>query len=272
MIIAVLDVETTGTNPEHDQIVELSICLYLAGDSPSDAARAAFSTWRVRPRVRIAEDATKCHGIRDEDLVHCPYFEEIASEVVSILSTANLLCAFNGSFDLEMLRAEFARLARGGLTYDVSWADRPLLDPYRLWLQMEPRDLQSAHKRFCGESFEGAHGAEADVRATIRVLNGMASAFGLMDRSWAEIANLCEPERARWVGATHHLVRDDDGVVRLNFGKNKGADVLHVGDDYLNWICRKDFPKHVKDVCYAAASYSREEFDEWVDKNYPRRA
>ena len=42
--ILVLDVETTGTDPQHDQIIELSFQLGLADGAPSE-------TWRFKPSV-----------------------------------------------------------------------------------------------------------------------------------------------------------------------------------------------------------------------------
>ena len=150
-----------------------------------------------------------------------------------------------------------------------------MVDPFRLWQRCEPRSLMDAHKRFVGHEFEAAHSASADVAATGRVLMGMVESFGL-GTNWEEVADICEPERADWIGGTRHLQRDENEQAILGFGKHAGVSlsVLASGSDagYLRWLVGSDFPEHVRQVCSKALELSAEALGPWIDANYPRRA
>ena len=48
----------------------------------------------------------------------------------------------------------------------------------RIWKRLEGRGLPAARERFTGETLEGAHSAEADSIACMKVLAGILSEFG----------------------------------------------------------------------------------------------
>jgi DNA polymerase-3 subunit epsilon len=254
--IIVFDVETTGTDRQRDQVIEL--CVQMGLD-----AGAERMTWRMRPSVPISRGAQEVHGISMDDLAHCPPFGAYADQIRALFARARVLVGYNMSFDIEMLQAEYARLRQPLLALD----GKQFVDAYRLWQQCEPRSLQHAHQRFVGDSFEDAHSAGADVAATGRVLRGMIRDFGLMDRDWDAIARVCEPERSAWVGPSRHI-RWEQGVVVIGFGKHAGkpVHVLAGSDDrgYLEWILGKDFPRHVHAICRAALELGADEFGRWV--------
>ncbi len=240
--LLVFDTETTGTDPQTDQIIELTI-------QPGLEGAAEAKTWRFLPDRPIARDAERVHGISMADLADCPRFGERAHEVRATLDSVDVWVGYNLRFDLEIVQAELVRAGVPPLSMD----GRILVDPFRLWQRMEPRSLQDAHKRFVGEAFDGAHGAAADVAATARVLSGMVTAFGLEDKGWGDLAAIAEPERASWIGPSNHLQWNADGEVVIGFGKNRGKPVLDFARDregrgYLEWILRSDFPQHVKGI------------------------
>ena len=119
------------------------------------------------------------------------------------------------SFDVDMIQAEYGRIGRPPL--DLS--GKKIVDAFRLWQQCEPRSLQHAHRRFVGDEFASAHSASADVAATGRVLVGMLQHFKLADQDWGQIAHVCDPGRASWVGPSRHL-RWENEVIVLGFGKH----------------------------------------------------
>lgn len=254
--LIVFDVETTGTDRRRDQIIELCVQLGLDDDAPR-------RVWRVRPMVPISPEAQAVHGISMEDLAACPRFAAVADEVREVLAAARILVGYNLAFDIDMLQAEFARL---GQSLDLRGKD--IVDAFRLWQQCEPRSLQHAHERFVGDSFTAAHSAAADVAATGRVLQGMLESFGLAGRAWGDIASVCEPERASWLGPSHHLRWSPEGQAVLGFGKHAGqplealARSEHSG--YLRWIMDKDFPPHVRQICAKALELPAEQFARWV--------
>ncbi len=256
LTILVFDVETTGTKKDFDQIIELSVQQGLGDDVPR-------KTWRFRPSVPISPGAQQVHGISMDDLADCEPFSNVAEKIHRGFAKADVIVGYNVSFDLELLQSEFQR---AGLP-PIDLAKKLIVDPLRLWKEMEPRSLGDAHRRFAGTEFENAHSAEADIAATARVLNGMLKDFNLKDRSWEELADLCEPERRNWIGPSRHF-QWKEGVPIIAFGKHAGTplDELIVGPDagYLEWMMGKDFPEHVTRICGRALRYGGEGILEWV--------
>ncbi len=266
--LLVFDVETTGTDKRRDQVIEL--CIQFGLDGPS-------RTWRFRPTCPISPGAQAVHGISLDELVDAPVFAESAEEIAAIFAEAQVIVGYNLTFDIDMLNAEYERLRvaaaeRGSLPVaQLDTRGKTIVDPYRLWQQCEPRSLQHAHQRFVGQAFEAAHSASADVAATGRVLAGMLKTFGLDTHDWSGIAGVCDPQRPSWVGPTRHLQWDGPAIV-ITFGKHAGAQVheLARGEfrDYLRWVCDRDFPLHVREVCKRALDLHTDEFLGWVKGEY----
>ena len=260
--IIVFDCETTGVVQGHDQVIELCVQHGLDGAGTS-------RTWRIRPTVAIHPAAQAVHGISAADLADCPAFGEYADEIVQLFAAADVVVGYNISFDIDMLQAEFARLGRPLL--DLS--TKQIVDAFRLWQQCEPRSLMHAHRRFVGDEFAAAHSASADVAATARVLVGMMEHFQLGGQDWAQIASVCDPGRASWVGPSRHL-RWDNEVVVIGFGKYTGTPVheLAAGPDrsFLRWVIEKDFPPHVAEICKSALERPGDEFVAWARSRYSR--
>lgn len=254
--IIVFDVETTGTDVRRDQVIELCVQFGLDHDAP-------HRVWRIRPDVPIHPEAQAVHGISADDLRDCPRFADVADTIRAVFAPAEVLVGYNLSFDIGMLQAEYARLDQF-----IDLRAKQVVDPFRLWQQCEPRSLMHAHKRFVGDSFAEAHSAAADVAATGRVLRGMLKSFELGDRSWEDIAAVCEPESDTWVGSSRHLRWSDEGRPVLGFGKHKGKalDALASSEDegYLRWILGNDFPSHVHQICVRALELPAEQFLAWV--------
>lgn len=263
--LIVFDVETTGTDRRLDQVIELCVQFGLGDDAPS-------RTWRFRPSVPISPGAQAVHGISMADLAECPPFAALADEVRAIFEKARVLVGYNLAFDIDMLQAEYERLRQPRLPVD----DKHVVDAFRLWQQCEPRSLMDAHRRFVGEEFGEAHTAAADVAATGRVLAGMLQHFGLDSRGWSEVAEVCEPERARWIGPSRHIAWcDETGAPVINFGKHGGTSLAQLArtdnGGYLRWILNKDFPPHVRDICARCLELPADEFLAWLEDTYGQR-
>ncbi|HTR54403.1 MAG TPA: 3'-5' exonuclease [Kofleriaceae bacterium] len=258
--IIVFDCETTGIDFAKDQVIELCVQHGLDDGAPSQ-------TWRIKPTVPIAPAAQAVHGITMEDLAGCPAFAAFADEIAAVFAEAEVVVGYNLSFDIDMLQAEYARL---GLP-PLALAGKKIVDAFRLWQQCEPRSLQHAHRRFAGGEFAAAHSASADVAATGRVLVGMLAQFELEGRDWAQIASVCDPGRASWLGPSRHLRWDGDTIV-LGFGKHMGLALheLAAGPDrsFLRWVQGRDFPPHVVEVCRAALELPVDELHAWARQRY----
>jgi DNA polymerase-3 subunit epsilon len=260
--IMVLDVESTGKEKATDQIIELCLRFGLSLEAES-------RTWRIRPSIAIHPEASAIHGITARDVADCPLFSDIAPEILSLLTRANVIVGYNVAFDLDMLQAELARATIPPLDL----AGKHVIDVLRLWHHVEPRTLVAAHQKFCGTALIDAHQAAADVAATARVLTAMLETFGLAAKSWSEIAAVSNPfaNRSAWLGPSPHIQWDESGAVVFGFGKYKGRQVTHVDRSFLKWILAKDFPPHVKKICTVALERDRQ-FIDWITTFYPRPA
>lgn len=262
--ILVFDCETTGTDRIQDQIIELCIQHGLEDD-------ALNQTWRIKPTVPIHPGAQAVHGIAMADLEGCPAFAELVDAIVAVFAEAEVIVGYNIAFDIDMLQAELARAGRSPLDLQ----GKQIVDAFRLWQQCEPRSLQHAHQRFVGNGFAAAHSASADVAATGRVLAGMLRAFNLDGQDWTQIASVCDPDRASWVGSSRHLRWEGEEIV-FGFGKHTGAPVHELARgperSFLRWIidrpAGRDFPPHVVEVCRAALDQPRDEFLGWARRRY----
>ena len=238
----ILDVESTGTDRHRDQIVDLS--LQIDGNRPV--------SWRFCPTIPIPPEATAVHGISDADVATSPTFAFAAKQTLSPLPyirAARVIVGFNLAFDIGMLQAE---LERAGLPL-LDLSEVVLLDAMRLWQSKEPRTLSAAVEKFLGRKHDTAHSAEGDVAATGEVWQAMLEAFGLTDKTQAELAELCDPmpQRASWAGPTDDLVWKD-GVVVLNFGKHKGTPLHELDAGMLRWLVENARARHVKDAAKVA--------------------
>ena len=82
--LAVLDLETTGTDTKIDRIVEVSVLKLVPGGEPDHRTR------RVNPGVPIPPEATAVHGITDDDVADCPAFRAIAPGLARFLDGCDL--------------------------------------------------------------------------------------------------------------------------------------------------------------------------------------
>ena len=131
--LVVFDLETTGTDPATDRIVEIS-ALRIDPDGTREAR-----TRRVNPGVPIPSQATAIHKIRDEDVRDAPTFRQIAKGLLTFLEDADL-AGFNvARFDLPLLDREFRDC---GL--DLKRSRRRVVDAMTIYHRKERRDLGAA--------------------------------------------------------------------------------------------------------------------------------
>ena len=225
--LSVLDLETTGTDPFRDRIVEVAV-LRLA---PAQVRRRL--SMRVNPAVAIPPGATAVHGITDADVAECPTFAQISSRLARVLEGCDL-CGFGlKRFDLLMLAAEFSR---AGVAFGVT--GRRVIDVLEIFHSREPRDLSAAHRLYVGAELTGDHGATADVRATGRVLEGMLRYYPEMPR---RVDLLQEEFAGPDVAGRFRL---EGGDVVFASGKHQGRPVVEVArrePGYLRWMLDGDF-------------------------------
>ena len=157
--LIVFDIESTGVSPRRDRIIE------LAAVKVSPGGQEDWRCWLLNPTVPIPPETTEVHGIADEDVKNCPTFAERAREIFDFFAGCDLGGFNSDRFDIPCLEEEFARV---GLNF--ASGSRRRIDVQRIYHRKEPRDLTAAVRFYCGRSHDGAHGAEADARATLDVL------------------------------------------------------------------------------------------------------
>jgi hypothetical protein len=105
LVAAVVDVETTGTNPDNDKIIELGICLFEY-DRQSGRIYKVLGSWEwlEDPGFSIPPEITKITGIADE-MVAGHHVDDRA--VNDLLGRVVLVVAHNADFDRRFLEKRF---------------------------------------------------------------------------------------------------------------------------------------------------------------------
>lgn len=220
--LAVLDLESTGTDPATDRVVELAV-LTLRPDGSAEP----YAT-RVHPGRVIPAAATAVHGITDADVRGAPTFAAVAPDLVRRLAGCDLAGFGLTGFDLPLLCAE---CARAGVPFDL--AGRAVLDALAVYRRHEARTLSAAVAFYLGRDHAGAHGAAADAAAAAAVLDAQVGRYGLPADPAALHASLAE------VDAAGKFRRGAGGGPVFAFGKHAGrplADVARTDPGYLAWV------------------------------------
>ncbi len=244
--LAVFDIEATGLSPRADRIVELSVI------RTEPNGRESTCTWLLNPCVPIPVEATAIHGITDEDVRDCPTFLDVVDEIDAFFADCDLGGYNLIHFDIPILEEEFLRCGR-----DFHTASRRILDAQRIYHIKEPRDLTAALKFFCGRDLgEDAHGAEADARATLEVIEGQFRKYDDLPVTMEALDQEFNPKDPSFVDRAGRFAwRDGEPVV--NFGKKKGAKLRELaaekdGITFLKWMIKSDFPSDTRKICEEA--------------------
>lgn len=233
--IAILDLETTGTNLAVDRIVEIAI-VKVSPDGSRTVKRKL-----INPGMKIPEGASAIHGISDEMVKDAPLFKVVANECKQFIEGCDLAGYNSNRFDWPLLVEEFLR---AGLEFDIS--QRRMVDVQKIFHMMEPRTLSAAYKFYCSKTLENAHSAEADAEATWEILLAQVDKYPQLGTSIDSITQFLGDEPI--VDFARRFVFEN-GVEVFNFGKHKGrpvADVLRQEPQYYDWMMKGDFPMHTK--------------------------
>ena len=235
--LVVFDIESTGTSPRKDRIIELAAIKVMPDGSEESRC------WLLNPTVPIPPETTEIHGISDEIVALCPTFADKAEEIFGFFLGCDL-SGFNADrFDIPCLEEEFARV---GLNFAAS--SRKHVDVQRIYHRMEPRDLTAAVRFYCDRDHAGAHGAEADTRATLDVLKAQMAKYPSLPKDVAAMDEYLVP-RDPLNADRNGLLRWMGGELCINFGKKKGDSLRRLllnEPNYLRWIVKGDFDSEVR--------------------------
>jgi DNA polymerase III subunit epsilon len=159
LVAAVVDVETTGINPDRDKIIELGICLFEYERQSGRIYRILGSwEWFEDPGLPIPPEITKITGITDE-MVAGHRIDDRA--VNDLLGRVVLVIAHNADFDrrfLERRLPAFAVKHWACSRFDINW---------------KAEGVRSSALEFVAYSlgfFHDGHRAASDCRATLHAL------------------------------------------------------------------------------------------------------
>jgi len=229
------DLETTGTDPAKDHIVELAFIKI----SP-DGSRETL-TKRINPGVPIPAETTVIHGITNEDVKDCPTFKQVAHNLYEWMRGCDLAGYNSGRFDLPLLAEEFLRAG-----INVDFTERHMIDVQQIFFKMESRTLSAAYTFYCNKQLEKAHNAESDTQATIEILEGQLEKYTDIGSDVVALHNFSNGEQ--YVDFARRIMVKDGQPV-FNFGKYKGRkveDVFNTEPQYYDWMMQADFSLHTK--------------------------
>ena len=236
--IAFIDLETTGISVAKDRIVE--ICIVKVQPNGDEEVK----TFRVNPEMKIPAQSSAIHGIFDEDIKDEPTFKELGKIIAKYLEGCDLAGYNSNRFDFPLLAEEFLRA-----DIDFDMKKRKFVDVQTIFHKMEQRTLVAAYKFYCNKELEGAHGAEADTKATYEVLKSQLDKYDNLENDIEYLADFSSQNKnADFAG---FIIIDEKGIERFNFGKNKGKTVEQVLSEqpgYYGWVMNSDFPLFTKKI------------------------
>ncbi len=250
--VVFFDIESTGLNIPSDSIIELCFVKVF----PDGERRV--KTWRVCPwdyvnncQKEIDPSAQAVHGITGEELKDEPKFWEIVDEVMEWLKDSELGGYNSQKFDLPMLAEEIERTrVFRNKNIDIDLHEKKMIDAQLIYFAYEPRNLKAAHRFYCGCDFENAHAAEADVLATVEVVEAQLDKYSAVDpeKGFPVLKNdlnaLSGFIKTKYVDFAGRLILGEKGEPEVNFGKYRGKTAKWVYENdpsYFSWIDRGDF-------------------------------
>lgn len=235
--LVVFDIESTGVAARKDRIIELAAIKVMPDGTEISKC------WLMNPGVKIPPETTAIHGISDEIVKDCPTFADKADEIFAFFEGCDL-SGFNADrFDIPCLEEEFARVGK-----NFAPSSRKHVDVQRIYHRKEPRDLTAAVRFYLGRDHAGAHGAEADTRATLEVLKAQMAKYDDLPQTVDEMDEYLvphDPLNADRMGT----LRWKDGELTVNFGKKKGESLKNLcfnEPNFLKWMLKGDFDTEVK--------------------------
>jgi exodeoxyribonuclease X len=204
MTVRVIDIETTGTDPETDAIIEIASVDVLA-----DGTIANQRSTLVRPGIPVPPEASAVHHLLDEDLASAPPL----MDVVGMFRGADAYVAHNAAFERSFL---------GPLLGEVHWVCT-YRTALRIWPDLLSHSNQALRYRL---GFANPFGID---RHTLNPHRALSDAVVTAAVFTEVIKHAPWPDLVKWSSEPALL-----SVVR--FGKHRGERFDAVPEDYLRWL------------------------------------
>lgn len=235
--LVIFDLETTDSQADSAYIVQF----YAMRIEPSGKTKEL--SFLCRPPVKINPEATKVHGISDEQLKSEQPFKYYLEDIINIFKDADIAGYNCGRFDLRILSRQLNECNVQGL-FDKTY----VFDAYTIFCEDQSRKLGDAVKYYTGLDLENAHEASGDVVGTLAVV---AKQLEMRKETFEEIASKSFTPPSKRVGFDKHVIIDDSGELILNFSQKKGKRLREVDEGFLRWMLKqpyisKEVKEHVK--------------------------
>jgi DNA polymerase-3 subunit epsilon len=159
LVAAVVDVETTGTNPDRDRIIEFGICLFEYDRQNGRIYKVLGSwEWLEDPGLSIPPEITNITGITDETVAGHRIDDRAVND---LLGRVVLVIAHNADFDRRFLERRLPMFAA------KHWACS------RSDIDWKAEGIRSSALEFVAYAlgfFHDGHRAASDCRATLHAL------------------------------------------------------------------------------------------------------
>jgi DNA polymerase-3 subunit epsilon len=165
----IFDTETTGlvrnaATPLSRQPTVIEYFGLILEEQGDDLVEVGSYGTLITPGKPLDADIVRITGITDEDLKGAPSFGGIVHHIAAQFAEADIVVAHNLSFDRKMMEFDFRRCGRDfGFKRGICTVEATEhIKGHRL-------RMGDLYEMLFDERFEGAHRAEADVRALARV-------------------------------------------------------------------------------------------------------
>ena len=149
--VAIVDLETSGLDPDEDKIIELALMLAWVDEDGTILNHTAPRAWREDPGMPLVQEIERLTGLTDEDLAGQTINDDA---VLALLGRADLLIAHNASFEIAWLERRYTALR--GAAWGCSMRD---ID----WLEANFDGRAQQHLLAQAGWFSDAHRADLDV-------------------------------------------------------------------------------------------------------------
>ena len=241
--VLAFDLETTGISTNNDRIVQVAL---IGADADGNPVHHDIL---VNPQRPIPRDASRVHGIYDQDVRGKHIFKECANELAELMEGAVIVGHNARKFDMPLLQNEFYRC---GISPPKPLVVLDTLEAVRRLKIPRPHNLGAQCARH-GIDLSNAHDAAADAAACLlllwKVMRDHPSSFR---RSLQEIEEWLisgevrkdESELGRALTDLESLdkngrIRIDEGVYIVAFGRHRGKDMQSIEREdprYVDWL------------------------------------
>ena len=241
--VLAFDLETTGISTNNDRIVQVAL---IGADADGNPIHHDVI---VNPQRPIPREASRVHGIYDQDVRGKPIFKECASELSELMEGAVIVGHNARKFDMPLLQNEFYRC---GVTPPRPLVVLDTLEAVRRLKIPRPHNLGAQCARH-GIDLSNAHNAAADAAACLlllwKVMRDHPSSFrrSLQEiEEWLISGEVRKDESELGRALTDLDSLDKNGRIRINegayivaFGRHRGKDLQSIEREdprYVDWL------------------------------------